>query len=223
MDESSPENRVSLSKSPEAAAPVALRASDADRDRIAEILREALAEGRLTAEEHAERVGAAYEAKTVGELEPLVRDLPVGARHAAAPAPARPYDASVRPAVSEAESLVAVFAGATRKGRWRPRPRTNVFALFGGVDIDLTEAVFEQREIVVNVNCVFGSVEIKVPENVSVHGAGAGVFGTFDVRTSESPDPDAPVVVVRGTAVFGSVEAKTKRGKRLKNLRKSPG
>ncbi|MFF4221850.1 DUF1707 domain-containing protein [Streptomyces abikoensis] len=223
MDESSPENRVSLSKSPEAAAPVALRASDADRDRIAEILREALAEGRLTAEEHAERVGAAYEAKTVGELEPLVRDLPVGARHAAAPAPARPYDASVRPAVSEAESLVAVFAGATRKGRWRPRPRTNVFALFGGVDIDLTEAVFEQREIVVNVNCVFGSVEIKVPENVSVHGAGAGVFGTFDVRTSESPDPDAPIVVVRGTAVFGSVEAKTKRGKRLKNLRKPPG
>ncbi|AZQ73298.1 DUF1707 and DUF2154 domain-containing protein [Streptomyces luteoverticillatus] len=218
VDESSPENRVSLSKDA-----VALRASDADRDRIAEILREALAEGRLTAEEHAERVGAAYEAKTVGELEPLVRDLPVGARHAAAPAPARPYDASVRPAASEAESLVAVFAGATRKGRWRPRPRTNVFALFGGVDIDLTEAVFEQREIVINVNCVFGGVEIKVPENVSVHGAGTGVFGAFDVRTSESPDPDAPVVVVTGMAVFGGVEAKTRRGKRLKNLRKSLG
>ncbi|MGY4902865.1 DUF1707 SHOCT-like domain-containing protein [Streptomyces sp. 900116325] len=35
-----------------------------------------MAEGRLTAEEHAERVDAVYRAKTVGELEPLVRDLP---------------------------------------------------------------------------------------------------------------------------------------------------
>ncbi|MGY4903527.1 DUF1707 SHOCT-like domain-containing protein, partial [Streptomyces sp. 900116325] len=39
-------------------APAGIRASDADRDRIADILREAMAEGRLTAEEHAERVDA---------------------------------------------------------------------------------------------------------------------------------------------------------------------
>lgn len=59
-----------------ASAPVAeLRASDADRDRIADMLREALAEGRLTADEHAERVEGVLAAKTVGELEAFVRDL----------------------------------------------------------------------------------------------------------------------------------------------------
>ncbi|WP_370666384.1 DUF1707 domain-containing protein, partial [Streptomyces sp. IBSBF 2507] len=46
-----------------------LRASDADRDRVADMLREALAEGRLTADEHAERVEGVLAAKTVGELD----------------------------------------------------------------------------------------------------------------------------------------------------------
>ncbi|RRR68860.1 DUF1707 domain-containing protein, partial [Streptomyces sp. RP5T] len=53
-----------------------LRASDADRDRVADILREALGEGRLTADEHAERVEGVLGAKTVGELEVFIRDLP---------------------------------------------------------------------------------------------------------------------------------------------------
>lgn len=205
-----------------------LRASDADRDRIADILREALAEGRLDPEEHAERIDATYRAKTVGELEPLVRDLPATAAAGRAagtpPAPGAGAGAGGRGpqgarALPATDNLVAVFGGAMRKGRWRVRRTTNVLALFGGVEIDLTEALFEQREIVINVSAVFGGVEIKVPENVTVSGGGAGVFGGFDIQGYEAPDPEAPVVVVRGFALFGGVEATRKRGKRLKNLR----
>jgi hypothetical protein len=188
-----------------------MRASDVDRDRIAEILRDALAEGRLTHEEHSERMDAAYAAKTVGELEPLVRDLPVQ-RPAAAPPPAP----SAEPP-SSTQNLIAVFGGSTRKGRWRVGARTNAFACFGGVEIDLTEAVFEQREIVINAVAIFGGVEIKVPENVTLRGTGSGIFGGFDVSTHESPDPEAPVVVISGMALFGGVDAKSKRGKRLRS------
>jgi uncharacterized membrane protein len=56
---------VDLDKRPQPAQakpPAGLRASDADRDRVADILREALAEGRLTADEHAERVDGVYRA-----------------------------------------------------------------------------------------------------------------------------------------------------------------
>ncbi|WAP60940.1 DUF1707 domain-containing protein [Streptomyces sp. S465] len=192
-----------------------LRASDADRDRIADILREALAEGRLQPEEHAERIDAVYRAKTLGELEPLVRDLPAAPPvRGAASAPAE------RPrTLPQSENLMAIFGGSVRKGRWRVRPRTNALAVFGGVEIDLTEAVFEQQEIVIHVVAVFGGVEIKVPENVSLRSSGSGVFGGFDVKTYEAQDPDAPVIHVTGFAVFGGVEAKPKRGKRLKNLR----
>ena len=56
----------------------ALRASDADRDRMVVLLREHAAQGRLTLEEFTERMSAAYLARTSEELEELVRDLPVG-------------------------------------------------------------------------------------------------------------------------------------------------
>lgn len=67
-----------------------IRASDADRDRTADILREALAEGRLDAEEHAERIDSVYRAKTVAELAPLVRDLPSGGQGRGARLPELP-------------------------------------------------------------------------------------------------------------------------------------
>lgn len=58
----------------------ALRASDADRDAVVERLREAHAEGRLTAEEFEERVGAVLAARTIGELTALTADLPTPGR-----------------------------------------------------------------------------------------------------------------------------------------------
>ncbi|MEE1771416.1 DUF1707 domain-containing protein [Streptomyces sp. JV185] len=195
--------------------PAGIRASDADRDRIADILREAMAEGRLTADEHAERVDAVYRAKTVGELEPLVRDLPAAAGTARAAAPGvHGQEGPTGPA----ENLVAIFSSSTRKGRWRVGGRTNAFALFGSVEVDLTEALFGQRLTVINATSVFGSVDVKVPENISLRGSGTGIFGNFEVATLESADPEAPVVVVNGYSVFGSVEAKPKRGKFIADL-----
>jgi hypothetical protein len=60
-----------------------IRASDADRERVVEILRQHTAEGRITADEFEERMTAAYAAKTVGALAELTTDLPVDlAEHA---------------------------------------------------------------------------------------------------------------------------------------------
>ncbi|GGT10462.1 hypothetical protein GCM10010271_11160 [Streptomyces kurssanovii] len=194
----------------------AIRASDADRDRIADILRDALAEGRLDAEEHSERIDAVYRAKTVGELEPIVRDLPASGRrsHSAA---VRDYDDSADPG-GPAENLVAVFSSSTRKGRWRVGRRTNAFSLFGSIEIDLTEALYGQRLSVINATSIFGNVEVRVPENISLRGSGTGIFGNFEVVTLEAADPEAPVVVVNGYTVFGNVEAKPKRGRRISDL-----
>ncbi|MFC8104103.1 DUF1707 domain-containing protein [Streptomyces sp. NPDC057363] len=190
-----------------------MRASDADRDRIADMLRDALAEGRLTAEEHADRVEGVLAAKTVGELDVFVRDLPAAhaGRPAAAPAPDRPTAGAI-PADPE-ENVVAVFSGAVRKGRWRVGRRIHAYAVFGGVEIDLSEAIFQHQQVVIKAFAVFGSVEVRVPENVSLRGAGGGVLGNFEVDALDSPEAEAPVVYVDGWAVFGAVEARPKRGK----------
>ncbi|MBD0422903.1 DUF1707 domain-containing protein [Streptomyces sp. NPDC052309] len=197
-----------------------LRASDADRDRIADMLREALAEGRLTAEEHAERVEGVLAAKTVGELDVFVRDLPAAhAGHtapASAPAPNRPA-AGLIPTDPD-DSVVAVFSSAVRKGRWRAGRRIHAYAVFGSVEIDLSEAIFEYRQVVIKAVSVFGNVEVRVPENVSMRGTGGGVLGNFEVRTLDSGEADAPVVYVDGWAVLGNVEARPKRGKLVADI-----
>lgn len=118
-----------------------------------------------------------------------------------------------------AENLVAVFSSSTRKGRWRIGRRTNAFSLFGNVEIDLTEALFEQRLTVINATAILGNVEVRVPENVTLRGSGTGIFGNFEVDTLESENPEAPVVVVNGYSVFGNIEAKPKRGKLVADLR----
>lgn len=193
----------------------AIRASDADRDRIADILRDALAEGRLDAEEHSERIDAVYRAKTVGELEPIVRDLPAAGTRTGVTS--RRYEEPADPG-APAENLVAVFSSSTRKGRWRVGGRTNAFSLFGNIEIDLTEALYGQRLSVINATSIFGNVEVRVPENISLRGSGTGIFGNFEVVTLEAADPEAPVVVVNGYSVFGNVEARPKRGRRISDL-----
>ena len=62
----------------------AIRASDADRERAAERLRQAAAEGRLLTEELEQRLEASFSARTYGQLNALVADLP--GRGLAAPA-----------------------------------------------------------------------------------------------------------------------------------------
>ncbi|MHA6762684.1 DUF1707 SHOCT-like domain-containing protein [Streptacidiphilus sp. PAMC 29251] len=203
-----------------------LRASDADRERVAEALREAYAEGRLTAEEHSDRVDAVYAAKTLGELVPLTRDLPSHAathaathgdvrQSAAVPRPASKQAQSSLSARNEPETMVAVFGGAQRKGRFRAGRSLKAVAVFGGVEIDLTEAVFDAPELVIHCTAVFGGVEIRVPDHVTLRGGGAGVFGGFDVKHQEGTDPHGPVVTIKGAAVFGGVEAKWRKPSKL--------
>jgi Domain of unknown function (DUF1707) len=98
---------------------IGMRASDADRDRVADALAEALAEGRLTADEHGARLDAAYAAKTCAELDAIVGDLPgVAARDRtiAAPRPPerRPWLLAVAAGLG---GFVARLAGSGRSRR----------------------------------------------------------------------------------------------------------
>jgi hypothetical protein len=90
-----------------------LRASDADRDRVAEQLRQAAGDGRLSIAELQDRLDALYAAKTYGELEPVVADLPDAGRPASRLAP-KQTSGDVSPRVGGrpvARTAKAVFGG----------------------------------------------------------------------------------------------------------------
>jgi Domain of unknown function (DUF1707) len=84
-----------------------LRAGDGDRDAVAEQLREAHAEGRLTIEELEDRLGKTYAARTFADLAPLTADLPPRPFGASVPRPAgvaRPRSTNVPAPRRDAQS-----------------------------------------------------------------------------------------------------------------------
>ena len=191
-----------------------LRASDADRDTAAAVINNAMAEGRLTAEEHSERLDAIYAAKTHAELVPLLDDLP---RQQAAVA-ATPAYSRVVSQRSGGGRIVAIFGGATRKGTWHPDPEMTVLAVFGGVELDFREAVLPGREIVLHATSVLGGVEITVPPEMRVIDSGVAILGGREIagNVAESAGPDAPVLRIAGTCVLGGIEVKRKQRKSLR-------
>ncbi|MFI1923672.1 MULTISPECIES: DUF1707 domain-containing protein [unclassified Streptomyces] len=206
-----------------------LRASDADRERVAEVLRDALAEGRLDMTEFEERLEETYKARTYGELAPITRDLPVAG---VTPPPVvslhkDPVEEGSwagRIVGGEGSSAwaVAVMSGFQRRGRWTAPRRFNCFAFWGGGDIDLREANFAAREIEINCVAIMGGVQITVPPGVEVVVRGIGVMGGFDQRETGVPgDPGAPRVVVGGFAFWGGVgieRKKTRAARRQEKL-----
>ncbi|WP_344957976.1 DUF1707 SHOCT-like domain-containing protein [Actinomadura miaoliensis] len=196
--------------------PALMRASDADRDRIADLLREALAEGRITAEEHAERIDAVYRAKTYAELVPLVSDIPGAAERAPVPPGAAQPRVNLRkeiapdlpPPERQPSAVVAIFSGAQRRGRWLAEPTTHVNCVFGGAELDFRQAVLAQAEVTVNVSCIFGGVEITVPPGVRVTNSTAAIFGGVELPDDDPLEPDAPVIRLTGFVLFGGVNVK---------------
>jgi hypothetical protein len=195
-----------------------LRASDRDRDQVAEVLNTAFAEGRLAREEYDERLDQLLRAKTFDDLVGLTRDLVVMGSPAPV-APVQPASYQLDPSASSSgtDRMVAVFSGTERRGRWRVRRRIEAYAVFGGVDLDMREAIFESPIVEVNGIWCFGGLDIKVPEGVEVRNEVMAIFGGSDVKHVGDPQPGAPVLVIKGVALFGGVSVRGPRPSRRRD------
>jgi uncharacterized protein DUF1707 len=169
-----------------------MRASDADRDRTAAVLSNALATGRLTTTEHAERLDAAYTATTLGELAPLTRDLPADG------------DTGIAPAGRAV--VTARFSKVIRSGRWVAGRQTRLTARFGALIADLTDAVLPGREITLEIDAFCGKLIVIVPAGAHVIDEGGALFAKRAIYGREDRDhADAPVIRLVGDARFAKV------------------
>jgi hypothetical protein len=191
------------------------RASDAEREAVIARLRDAAGEGRLTVEELAERIDAAYEARTRAELEPLTADLPAPAERAAFAPAAAPAAGPVAPARKASPLLFGIMGGGDRKGRWRVPEHMTVINVMGGADLDLREAVLETPEVEITVWSLMGGSTITVPEGVHVELEGFAVMGGNSLRLEGGdPAPGAPVVRVRAWSLMGGTDVRTRGARR---------
>lgn len=187
-----------------------VRASDADRERVAAVVREAAAEGRIGLDELDERLSAVFAARTYGELAEVTADLPAdaaeSARESAAPARRYEYGGTQEPATA-----IGILGGFQRKGVWTvPRVFTSV-TIMGGGEIDLRAARFTEPDVTIRVVAIMGGVNIIVPEDAEVHVEGVGIMGGFDSRAAGPGRRGAPRITVTGFAFWGGagVERRT--------------
>jgi hypothetical protein len=172
-----------------------LRASDTDRDRVLAMLGEAMSDGRLTADEHAERVQRAIAARTLGELAELTADLAISSAQ-----PVR---------LDGGKVITGIFGPARRDGRWVVPENLTVTAMFGEVEVDFTQAILQTSRVQVYATVFGGRLRLIVPDGVSVIVSGHMVLGRKRGGTPAPADPGAPVIEVKALVLGGELSVRT--------------
>jgi class 3 adenylate cyclase len=176
-----------------------LRASDADRDAVVELLKERTADGTLTLDEFAARVDAALNARTRDALDAVTADLS-GERPAGPPR---------RTPVTN--TVVSVMAGVGRKGRWRCGDRVVAVAVMGGCVIDFRGAEITADEVHVTAVAFWGGIDIIVPEGIEVSLDGVPVMGGKSAQIKNVPRlPGSPRIFVHAYPIMGGVTVRSR-------------
>lgn len=174
----------------------------AAQQRVVDVLTRHFANDLLTEAELEARLQRVYSARTLGELEGILRDLPALQPARAAPVPAGQAAGS---------EIRALFSGQESKLSGVVPRELKLRAQFGYVELDLTRATFAPGLTIIDVRALMGYVQIRFPRGVRVESQGRAVFGFFSLKGGgvggEGGAGSPPSVVrVTGRAVFGFAE-----------------
>ena len=178
----------------------------AEREKVVARLSDAFAHDRLNIEEFERRLTLAHERDTLAAINQLVDDLAEPEGEVRTQALAHTSDAR------EHQEITAILGGSQFCGP-QPLPRRlKIKAVFGGVQVDLRDAIFPDGAVEMEVKAVFGGVQIIVPPTLAVECHGVAILGGFESlnRAPTSADPSAPLLRVRGRVVFGGVQIETR-------------
>ncbi|GHC94851.1 hypothetical protein GCM10007079_45730 [Nocardiopsis terrae] len=196
-----------------------MRISDAERDQVAEILREAAGEGRLDLDELDERLSAVYAAKTYADLEPIVFDLPTGANGLGGPETAGPAAGAALPAfgagpLAGGQPLVLKAQGnpVVRKGEWTVPHRVEVDARFNNTKLDFRRARLTTPVVEVWLDTSWGSADLILPEGATAEvDVDSSWFGSLRSDVDSIRRSDAPHFVITGKSQGGTLRVRHKK------------
>ncbi|WP_157683134.1 DUF1707 SHOCT-like domain-containing protein [Microlunatus soli] len=187
-----------------------LRASDADRDRVAQLLGAAHADGRLAAEEYQERLDRLYAGRTLGDLERVsddlggAEDLRGAAGSSEVVAAGAPERGGALAVPERVRPQLAILSQTMARPTGRIEGRLVAVSVFGNVQVDLSHATIGPEGVLVTANTVAGAVNITVPADARVTMTGLPLVGSLSPTRDPGP-VDGPRVVVKAFAGLGSV------------------
>jgi hypothetical protein len=171
--------------------------------------------GKLSREAFERRLDQALDTKSHERLLELTKDLDLKIdRTYAAQKKAElgiRVDPSAANGLGDAEHIINVFAGNNRKGAWDVPRHIRIFNLFGGAELDFTDARFASETTYITVLCLFGGVNLRVRDGMRSISKTVCIFGGVDNRSGTTADPNAPLLIVEGLCLFGGVDIRVKK------------
>lgn len=195
-----------------------LRVSDAEREHVVGLLQKAIGRGLLDLDEFTSRTDTAFAARTRGELNAVLVDLP-GMVHAEAPraVPQRHRGAPpVRP-ISPSEDrleLVGKYSEIRRSGNWLVPSQILIQNKYGDTKLDFTNATIEHDVVQIELASKWGGVKLVVPPSasVSVDGITEFKFGSVHDKRKSTPIHGTPHFEIHGTLHGGSLTLRSTKG-----------
>lgn len=105
------------------------------------------------------------------------------------------------------ENFCATFGGIKNDFRGQEFKGANLDAIFGGVEIDLSEAIINHDQVI-NANAIFGGVDIKVPNGVNIKIKSTPIFGGVSNKSKTDFNDSLPTIYVNAFCLFGGVDIK---------------
>lgn len=140
-----------------------LRVSDEEREHVVAVLQKAIGRGVINLDEFTERTDIALAAKTRGDLNAVLADLP-GLVHPEA-GPHAPHGAA-RP--GQRLELSAQYSSMVRSGPWVVPSEVFIRNKYGSTKLDFTRAQVESPTVHIELDSKWGSVEVIIPEHAAV-------------------------------------------------------
>lgn len=170
----------------------AVRVSDADRNGTLRRLHNAVALGLIDIGEFEERSAQVAMARQTADLESLVDDLPRAG--------------AIASSTADHLELRGWLGSLRRSGEWTVPTRLSLVRRVGSVDLDLTNARFAGPVVVIELDMVRGSLDLRLPEGASASIDDVTVYGgSARDRRKNPPAEGRPHVVLTGRVVLGSV------------------
>ena len=105
------------------------------------------------------------------------------------------------------EGYAATFSGQEIKLDNQEFKGTNLNAVFGGLTIDLRNSIIK-KDAVINATCIFGGIDILVPDDVVIKTKTTSVFGGIENKKNLKDNKEAKTIYINATCIFGGVDIK---------------
>ena len=137
------------------------RVSDEEREHVVGVLQKAIGRGMIDLDEFTQRTDIALAARTRGELNAVLVDIPGLVNREVTPTPVHvPSDQRLE--------LSAKYSALVRNGRWIVPAELVVRSKYGSTKLDFSEAQVASPTVQVELDCKWGSVEVIIPEQASI-------------------------------------------------------